>query len=198
LIRGACQPEKLPGFRDNPRSTWQMLPTPDLSHLKSNDYELVYEPAEDTFLLLDALEADADRLRGSSIKFCLEVGSGSGCVSTFLNQILGNNVVYLCTDINEQAASCTMRTAKQNKTVVSAVVCDLAAPLASRLGGIVDLLIFNPPYVPTEEEEASAAAAKRSIESSWAGGSNGMSVTNRLLRQVEVTNVYALESHSTN
>ncbi|VDB85910.1 unnamed protein product [Peniophora sp. CBMAI 1063] len=163
-----------------------MIPTPDLSHLKKNDYEHVYEPAEDTFILLDALEEDAEALRALKPSVCLEVGSGSGCVSAFLGSILGSSTtLYLCTDINPHAARCTYRTGVQNKVPLEPLLASLAGPLRQRLERRVDVLLFNPPYVPTYDEEMSGAQDGGDIAGAWAGGADGMRVTDVLLNQID-------------
>ncbi|KAI0067954.1 S-adenosyl-L-methionine-dependent methyltransferase [Artomyces pyxidatus] len=163
-----------------------MIPTPDLSHLTRTDYEHVYEPAEDTFLLLDALEEDAQTLRDSKPHICLEIGSGSGCVSSFLGAILGpSNTLYLSTDINPHASRCTFLTGEKNKIPLNPITASLTQPLARRLSNAVDILLFNPPYVPTFEEEAAEAQHGAGLQGSWAGGSDGMRVTDVLLRQVK-------------
>ncbi|ELU41422.1 hypothetical protein AG1IA_04545 [Rhizoctonia solani AG-1 IA] len=181
-----------------------MIPTPDLSHLTKDDFIRVYEPAglyrhgninseldiymlsEDTFLLLDALEDDADHLRSLKPSVCVEIGSGSGCVSAFLGRILGNEpcrepVVFITTDINPRAAHFTLQ------VPLDAVICNLVRPLKPRLSGQIDVLIFNPPYVPTEEEEAIMAQSQADIAGAWAGGFDGMAVTNRLLDELDVS-----------
>ncbi|PFH50761.1 hypothetical protein AMATHDRAFT_144219 [Amanita thiersii Skay4041] len=158
-----------------------MIPTPDLSHLTPKDYETVYEPAEDTFLLLDALEADADDLKDLNPKICLEVGSGSGCVTAFLGQILGPAVLYLCTDINAHACRCTRATCTHNKVAIDSINSTYALALETRLNHSVDVILFNPPYVPTTQEEAVLAQDSRSIGGAWAGGAGGMEITNNFL-----------------
>ncbi|BGP57455.1 hypothetical protein JCM8202_002012 [Rhodotorula sphaerocarpa] len=164
-----------------------MLPTPLTPHLAQPEFESVYEPAEDTFILLDALEQDAEHLRGSRV--CLEIGSGSGCVTAFLSTICGpTSAIYLCTDLNPSACRSTALTALKNShPSIEPLLTDLTASLLPRLRHNVDVLVFNPPYVETEDEEAREAQteAERGIEKTWAGGSGGMRVTDRVLQQVK-------------
>lgn len=49
----------------------------------------------------------------------------------------------------------------------------------------VDVIIFNPPYVPTNIDEARNAQYACDIQSSWAGGSDGMNITDQFLDLVE-------------
>ncbi|KAF7320036.1 Hemk methyltransferase family member 2-like [Mycena kentingensis (nom. inval.)] len=162
-----------------------MIPTPDLSHLTAADYEHVYEPAEDTFILLDALEQHAADLTHLKPRISLEIGSGSGCVSAFLGSILGpSGTLYLCTDINPRACTSSTATGRQNKVPLNLINSSLADPILRRLESSVDILLFNPPYVPTYNDEAVAAQSDRDIGGAWAGGEHGMQVTDVLLPTV--------------
>lgn len=58
----------------------------------------------------------------------------------------------------------------------------------SRLAHAVDILVFNPPYVPTYDDEMDGAQHDAGIAGSWAGGIDGMQVTKILLGQVDVGN----------
>lgn len=57
---------------------------------------------------------------------------------------------------------------------------DLLAPLLPRLLHSVDLLVFNPPYVPTPTSEVGS----HGIEASWAGGKDGREVLDRILDSI--------------
>ncbi|XP_058521800.1 methyltransferase N6AMT1-like [Ochotona princeps] len=119
------------------------LPTPLHGHVGRGAFLDVHEPAEDTFLLLDALEAAAAALAG--VEICLEVGSESGVVSAFLASLIGPRALYMCTDINPEAAACTLETARCNQVHIQPIITDLVKGLLPRLKGKVDLLVFNPP-----------------------------------------------------
>ncbi len=69
---------------------------------------------------------------------------------------------------------------------IEPILTSLVGPLRKRLRRSVDILLFNPPYVPTDTEEADAAQQHGDIAGAWAGGLHGMGLTNILLDQVEV------------
>ncbi|SGY14819.1 BQ5605_C013g07113 [Microbotryum silenes-dioicae] len=149
-----------------------MIPTPSTSHLSKLDFESVYEPAEDTFALLDALEADRARLQGS--RLCLEIGYG--------------RAVLLTTDLSLPACLATHETPRLNslRTPFEIVQTDLCMSLFHRLQHACDVIVFNPPYVPTSEDELEMARMEGVLERAWAGGADGMQVTDRLLDVVEL------------
>ncbi|KAG0164001.1 HemK methyltransferase member 2 [Apophysomyces sp. BC1034] len=160
-----------------------MIPTPDLSHLTSQDYDKIYEPAEDTFLLLDALEHDEIWLQSTKPRICLEIGSGSGCVTTLLAKIIGySNAIYFTTDINPYACNATRQTALQNQVhTVESVRTSLISSLLPRLSQKVDVLCFNPPYAVTTPDEVGSFG----IEAAWAGGIDGRQVIDEFLPYVK-------------
>ncbi|KPP60420.1 hypothetical protein Z043_121585 [Scleropages formosus] len=154
-----------------------MFPTPEYFHAGRGPFVNVYEPAEDSFLLMDALERDADRLQKMRPSICLEVGSGSGVVSAFLASVTGPEAVYLCTDVNPDAAQCTAETSRCNDISLQPIITDLVETLLPRLCGNVDVLLFNPPYVVTPSEEVGSSG----IEAAWAGGIRGREVMDRFI-----------------
>jgi release factor glutamine methyltransferase len=154
-------------------------PLPDLSHLGPSDFEKVYEPSDDTFLLVDVLAADADFLRSLSAGLCVEVGCGSGCVVTHLATLLPPRSAWLLGgDVNRDALQATAATAARNAASVQPVQMDLLTALRP---GLVDVLVFNPPYVPTSDEELQSALQTADISAAWAGGPRGRLVLDRLL-----------------
>ena len=150
---------------------------PNLSHLGSADFDRVYEPSDDTFLLIDALSADAADLRQRRPALCVEVGSGSGCVITHLGSLLPD-AALLAGDVNRWAATATRATAVANGLCADTVQMDLLTAIRP---GTIDVLVFNPPYVPTSEAELEEAIAAADISASWAGGTRGRRVLDRLL-----------------
>jgi release factor glutamine methyltransferase len=98
------------------------------------DPSQVYQPEADTYLLLDAARAEVrpgDRV--------LEAGTGSGLIARELAQLTG----VVATEINPHAAICARRAG------VDVVRCDLF----DAVRGTFDLILFNPPYLPTEPHE---------------------------------------------
>ena len=117
----------------------------------------VYQPAEDTYLLLKAAIAearDSDRV--------LEVGCGSGLISR--NLALRVREV-LATDINPFAVS------KVREYGIPVIRADLFRGIKAKF----DMVIFNPPYLPTSEEEKNAGWINFALD----GGESGRETIKR-------------------
>ncbi|CAH0478526.1 unnamed protein product [Peronospora belbahrii] len=145
----------------------------------------VYEPAEDTFLFVDALQAELPQLVALDPTICVEIGCGSGAVFVYLAtqlQQLGVQSMFLATDINRLATSVAQQTAMNNGAQTFDLVrTDLLQCYEHRIQGLVDVLLFNPPYVPTPSKEVGSMG----IEAAWAGGRHGRQVINRLLPKLK-------------
>ncbi|KAM5355692.1 hypothetical protein ACJ41O_002338 [Fusarium nematophilum] len=186
-----------------------MLPTPDTSHVP---YERVYEPAEDSYLLLDTLSSSSETafLQGAfpdSAPLVVEAGTGSGVVLAFVNAhaetLFGTRrILSAGIDMNAFACRATVETvAKAEADNINAHGLFLGSCMGDLTGswrdGVIDVLIFNPPYVPTPEMPARpeafaaddlAGRAKPSFDDdsyllalSYAGGQDGMETTHRLI-----------------
>jgi release factor glutamine methyltransferase len=252
---------------------------PSLDHLTYRDYESVYEPSDDTYLLMDALQYELQKqivVAADQTPICLEIGCGTGVVSAFFRQYWmthmisspntvcpppydtdddaaatltaaavtsGPSLLSYVTDINPIALRVTQRTfqqlqisplpplplplpttlcqsprphgnhqppllqQQQQRQQVECIQCDLATPLLRQLQHQVDFIIFNPPYVPTANEEigvghhhhhhhpdggghdhtsssSSTSSSSDVLRASYAGGTNGRMVIDRALPQI--------------
>ena len=186
---------------------------PSLRHLNFRDYDRVYEPSDDTYLLIDAIGYDIDAMEQSEVEDgniirsnilqSVEIGCGTGTPTVYLakrirgkcgdekegsveetcSNTVNTNCVHYVTDINPDAILIAKATAESNGISAEhfqAVQCDLASNLLDQLEGKVDVLIFNPPYVPTPDEEVGSSG----IEASWAGGKDGRVVIDQALPQI--------------
>jgi release factor glutamine methyltransferase len=128
--------------------------------LKLDIPESVYCPREDSELLAGILEGMD--LRG---KKTLEIGCGSGFLSIIMAK---NGASVTSVDTNPEAASITKINAGKNKVEINAIESDLF----ENVKDIFDMVIFNPPYLPTEPGEN---------DITYSGGSSGRETIERFI-----------------
>ncbi len=146
-----------------------------LFHCNGLAFELdptVYEPAEDTFLLLETLDVHP----GDAV---MELGTGAGVIALDCAR-RGARVV--CSDINPYAVRLTRRNIERNRHV-------LKGPIEVRQGDLFHILesserferiVFNPPYLPTTSVERVGGWFDVATD----GGRDGLQLTRRFLHEV--------------
>lgn len=96
---------------------------------------MIYEPAEDSFLLARSVREYAKN------KKVLDIGSGSGIQALEAKNHGANSV--LATDINEESVNLI------KERGIEVVQSDLFEKISDKF----DLIIFNPPYLPEDRRE---------------------------------------------
>lgn len=135
-------------------------------------------PRPETEHLIDAVLARAGDVDQRSPERILDVGTGSGAIAVTVALETGASVVG--TDISPAALRVAAANARRLQARVDLVACDLASALA----GPFDLIVSNPPYVPS----AGKAGLQREVrdfepEIALYGGPDGVDVYRRLIPQ---------------
>jgi len=123
---------------------------------------VAYEPREDTFLMLEPL-ADLP-LQGLRV---LDVGTGSGILAAYC---ANKRADVTASDIDAGAIEELKSLAGRLGITLKLISCDLF----SRIDGRFDIIVFNPPYLPSPKFD------DRTVD----GGKHGTVVINRFLDQL--------------
>lgn len=136
--------------------------------IETND--LVYIPAEDTFLLAENLEIkESDTV--------LEIGTGTGTVGLFASKLTNGQITV--TDINFDALELArVNFSKNNIENVEFVFGNLFDELENRK---FDVILFNTPYLPTDEDEI----IDDNLNYAFDGGADGRKIIDPFLYEVK-------------
>ncbi len=118
----------------------------------------------------------------------LEVGCGTGCISLSLASERAGLVTCVATDIEPRAVALAQRNRTRAQVDAAAVDIregDLVAPVRPEEYGTFDVLVSNPPYVPssvvdTLTREVRAFEPRLALD----GGTDGLDIFRRLLDEV--------------
>ncbi|WP_305556439.1 HemK2/MTQ2 family protein methyltransferase [Methanobrevibacter sp. V74] len=134
-----------------------------------NTDDNVYVPAEDSYLLADNLEIEY----GMSV---LEIGTGSGIVAMYASRLTDNITV---TDVNFDACELARKNFQANNIEnIEILFGNLFEPLENRK---FDVILFNTPYLPTEEGEV----IDDTLNYAFDGGLNGRKVIALFLNELK-------------
>ena len=133
-----------------------------------NTDDNVYIPAEDSYLLAENLEIE----EGQSV---LEIGTGSGIVAMYASRLTDKITV---TDINFDACELARKNFEANNIKnIEILFGNLFEPVKNRK---FDVILFNTPYLPTEEDEV----IDSNLNYAFDGGLNGRKVIDLFLNEV--------------
>jgi len=114
----------------------------------------VYPPSDDSYLLIESIDLDNHRK-------ALDMGCGTGIIALHLAK---QGLDVTAVDISERAIENTLINSKMNRIKLQIIRSDLFENVNDKY----DLITFNPPYLPTSNEDPS-----------WDGGDRGIEIIDR-------------------
>lgn len=156
----------------------------------------IYSPSDDSYLILDHFEGaitetSFDGIKISEITNILDMGTGSGIISIYLallrNRIQTFTPEIFASDILGEAIECAKKNEKMNKISppIHFIQSNLFQNFPQKLQGKFEIIIFNPPYLPSSKE-INCGKNKHKIDYSWDGGPTGNEILISFLENMKM------------
>ncbi|MCC7570540.1 methyltransferase [Candidatus Micrarchaeota archaeon] len=126
----------------------------------------VYPPADDSFLLMDSIE----KIKLDGSEKCLDICCGTGIVGIYASNFV-KTIAFL--DKMKHALIC----AKKNTKFFGVSGNFIESDLFDKIDEKYDLILFNPPYLPTDE----SSKIKGKLNEALDGGKTGRNVIDRFI-----------------
>jgi len=104
--------------------------------------EHVLIPRDDTETLVEEVE---EYINENECQTVLEIGTGSGCIAIKIAKL--TNTIVTTIDISKKALRIARKNAEKNKVKMSFIYADIFKSLDL---GKFDIIVSNPPYIPTK------------------------------------------------
>lgn len=164
---------------------------PIIQYIKNS----VYPPSDDTYLIIDYFKKNIsenffDGLPITTIRKVLDMGTGTGVIALFFQEIKKNlskfNAKIFASDISDAAIRCATINERINnyKDSLTFIKSDLFRNFPPNLQHSFDIIVFNPPYLPSINYKENNLIRKSS-DSNWDGGARGFEVFLGFIKRVK-------------
>ena len=157
----------------------------------NNNFTDVYSPSDDSYLILDFLkkvitERKFDDLPIQEVKQILDMGTGTGIIAIFLEMVKSLIDSFHCkiyaSDVLPNAIYCARLNEKLNNlnNRIRFIESNLFEAFPRDLSHSLDIIIFNPPYLPTIENSLNLKK-----DNTWNGGDTGLEILMKFFKQAK-------------